>query len=118
VVGWLQCLDNLFLSIFVVELLFKVLVRWRNPQFWHSHAIQVILVVLFGLDFILLRYVVQHPPMANMLNVINRVSLLVPRRKVYYNISVERIGPLTFLLALGRQLETNYAYPEENVVLG
>jgi len=84
-VSYLQCLDNLFLSIFVVELPFKVLVGWRNPQLWHSHAIQVILVVLFGLDFTLMRYVVQHPPMANMLNVINKVSLLVSRGKVYYN---------------------------------
>jgi hypothetical protein len=61
-------------------------IRWAS--LWDrclSHAIQVILVVLFGLDFILLRYVVQHPLMANLLNVINRVSLLVPREKVYYN---------------------------------
>ena len=33
-------------------------------------------------------------------------------------VSVERIGPLTFLLALDRQLETNSAYLEENTVLG
>jgi hypothetical protein len=61
-------------------------IRWAS--LWDrclSHAIQVILVVLFGLDFILRRYVVQHPLMANLLNVINRVSLLVPREKVYYN---------------------------------
>jgi hypothetical protein len=44
-------------------------IRWAS--LWDrclSHAIQVILVVLFGLDFILLRYVVQHPPMANVIN--------------------------------------------------
>jgi len=37
---------------------------------------------------------------------------------IIITVSVERIGPLTFLLAWGRQLETNYAYPEENTVLG
>jgi len=37
---------------------------------------------------------------------------------IILTVSVERIGPLTFFLALGRQLETNYAYPEENTVLG
>jgi len=37
---------------------------------------------------------------------------------IIFTISVERIGPLIFLLALGRKFETNYAYPEENTVLG
>ena len=77
-------------------------------------------MLLFGLDFILLRYVVQHPPMATMLNVIIRYHYLSLGVKciIILNISVERIGPLTFLLALGRQLEMNSAYPEENTVLG
>ena len=74
-VVWLHRLDYLIIAIFILELLFKTFVQWNSPQFWRSHAIQFVLVALFGLQFIFLRYIVHFAPIANLLQVINVVSL-------------------------------------------
>jgi len=91
-VVWLHHLDYLIIAIFILELLFKTSVQWKSPQFWRSHAIQIILVVFFGLEFIFLRYIVHFAPIANLLRVINVVSLT----KVY--IIVAQVYLLLLLL--------------------
>jgi trk system potassium uptake protein TrkH len=75
VVNLLHRLDYLIITIFILELVFKTVIQWKSPQFWRSHAIQIILIVLFCLQFILLKSIVHFSPIANLLNLINIVSL-------------------------------------------
>jgi potassium uptake TrkH family protein len=74
-VVWLHRLDLLIIALFALELLLKAFVHWKKPRFWRSHAVQVILVALFGLQFMFLRHILQFAPVASFLEFINLVSL-------------------------------------------
>jgi len=99
VVGWLHRLDYLIIALFILELLFKMSIQWKSLQFWRSHAIQIILVALFGLEFILLKYIVHFAPVANLLSLINVVSLA----KVYIIVAQIYLLLLLFVRAIQGQ---------------
>ncbi len=75
VVAWLHGLDYFIIALFILELFIRGAFQWRDRSFWRSHGLQVILLVLFSIQFVLLPYILNLPLMERGSKFVDAISM-------------------------------------------
>ena len=72
---WLHRLDMLIIGVFILELITRTIKNWGDSDFWRSNAIEFVLILLFGLQFIFLKRILHIPFFADLLKSVNLFSV-------------------------------------------